>query len=179
MNSVSPVGRIAFPRAERLGLSSSRRATIMRLVGRFKASGFILAALLGSACAPIEQLVSGPVALTDQWVTVTPPEPLRIARNEQAFCLQIDGLRDIDLQDGVLLGNGQRHLLGGEAIDDEGTQYPLKVGGLRGENVCLYRAERRDPASDFPADRTIARLRLRSQPPLQVREIRWFAYNRH
>jgi hypothetical protein len=157
-----------------VGAASRRMGASERM-----ASVFVVAALLGSGCAPIEQPVSGPVALTDQWVTVSPPEPLRIARNEQTFCLQIDTVRDIDLQDGVMLGNGQRHVLGGAAIDDEGTQYPLKVGALRGDTVCLYRAGKRPPDSDFPADRSIAELRLRSQPPLQVREIRWFAYNRH
>jgi hypothetical protein len=108
-----------------------------------------------------------------------PPEPLRIARNEQTFCLRINTLRDIDLQDGIVLGNGQRHVLGGEAMDDAGAHYPLKVGALRGDTVCLYRAKKGPSGSDFPPDRTITGLRLRSQPPLQIREIRWLAYNRH
>jgi hypothetical protein len=103
------------------GVGSASRRTGAR---HLTASVFILSALLGSACALIEQLVSGPIALTDQWVTVTPPEPLRIARNEQTFCLQIDTLRDIDLQDGVTLGNGQRHVLGGEAIEMRGLNTP-------------------------------------------------------
>jgi hypothetical protein len=161
----------------------------MGLVGKFgvprqtgarqlTASVFTLGALLAQACS-IEQPVSGPVMVTSEWTTVEPPEPLRIARNEQKFCLQVGTIRNVDLQGGLVLGNGQRHVLDGEAVDSEGVKYPLKAEGLRGDTVCLYRAGGLPPGPDFPADRTIIRLRLRSEPPLQVGEIRWYSYDPH
>jgi hypothetical protein len=158
------------------GVGAASRRTGARKLTAFV---FILGGLLGSACSLIEQPVSGPVALTDQGVTVTPPKQLRIARNEQKVCLHVGAIGDVDFEKGVVQVNGQPHAIAGEAVDNEGTRYPLKVGDWGGDTVCLYRAERLDPDSDFPSGRRIAALRLRSQPPLQVREIRWLAYNRH
>ena len=130
---------------------------------------------LAQACA-IEQPVSGPVSLTSEWTTVTPPEPLRVARNEQKVCLHVDSVRDIDLHNGVILENGQRHVVSGDAVDSEGAQYALEVGGLlQGDNVCLYRGGGLGPGPDFPEDRTIVGFRFRSSPPLQVGKIQWFS----
>jgi len=159
----------------------------MGVVGQFRvgaasqrpgASAFILVGLLGSACS-IEQPVSGPLALTGEWTTVTPPEPLRVAgKLEQKVCLKIEGtVTDIDLKNGVMLA-GQRHVLGGKAIDSEQVEYTLGVGELGPSGVCLYRPPGdTPPGPDFPAKRTIIKIRLRSDPPLQVDEIRWRSYD--
>ena len=137
---------------------------------------FILGGLLGLACS-IEQPVSGPVTLTGEWKAIDPPQPLRVAgKGEQVVCMQIIGtVTDIDLRDGVLV-DGQRHVLGGEAVDDEQTAYALKVGSLGGSTVgtvCLSRAGQRPHGPDFPED--IIKLRLRSEPPLQVAKIWWYS----
>jgi hypothetical protein len=137
----------------------------------------VLAALLCVSCS-IEQPVSGPVALTSEWKTIEPPEPLRVERNEQRLCLQVDTLRDVDLQNGVVLGDG-RHVLEGEAIDSNQATYTLAVGMRGGDMVCLNRAGALPAGPDFPAEQTIIRLRLRSQPPLQVGKIWWLSYDPH
>jgi hypothetical protein len=143
---------------------------------RFAWNIVILAISFASACT-VEQPVSGPIALTDEWATVEPPKPLRVAgKNAQALCLQVPTLRNVDLQNGVVLVDG-RHVLEGEAIDNEGSQYSLRVASLQGDIVCLYRAGERPPGPDFPAKRTIIKLRLRSTPPLQVEKIRWRSYD--
>jgi hypothetical protein len=142
------------------------------------ASVFILGGLLGSACS-IEQPVSGPVTLTSEWTTVTPPEPLRVKRNEQKLCLQLDAISDVDFQKGVVSVNGQGHAVKGEAVDGAGTPYPLEVADRGGDTVCLYRAGEYPRGPDFPVDQTIVSLRLRSEPPLQVRSIRWHSYDPH
>jgi hypothetical protein len=153
-----------------VGVASGRR-------GALRASVFVLAAL---ACS-IEQPVSGPVALTGEWTTVTPPEPLRIGRNEQQkFCLQVVGtMSDVDFEKDRVLVDGQWHVLGGEAVDNEQAKYALKVAEQGGYALCLYRAGEPIPGPNFPADRTIVGLRLRSEPPLQVGEIRWHSYDQH
>ncbi|HET9952939.1 MAG TPA: hypothetical protein VFQ61_00475 [Polyangiaceae bacterium] len=142
------------------------------------ASAVILLGLLGSACS-IEQPVSGPIQLTGEWTSITPPEPLRVAgKLEQKVCLQIVGtVTDIDLGNGVML-DGQRHVLGGAAIDNEQVEYTLGVGELGPRGVCLYRPPQdTPPGPDFPAQRTIIGLRLRSDPPLRVGAIRWRSYD--
>jgi hypothetical protein len=134
--------------------------------------------LLCAACN-VEQRVSGPVSVTSEWATVEPPEPLRVAgKNEQKFCLQIATARDMDLTNGVILGDG-RHLLEGEAVDSNQVSYGLQVGEVGGNEVCLYRASEPASGPDFPADGTIVKLRLRSTPPLQVEKIRWLSYDPH
>jgi len=135
--------------------------------------------LIGQACS-VEQPVSGPVALTGDWTIVEPPAPLRVGQKEQQkFCLQVGKMRDLNFENGVALDQeqGQRHAIEGEAIDSEGTTYSLKLAEAGGDHVCLYRAGEPIAGPNFPADRTIVRLRLRSEPPLQVGDIRWFSYD--
>jgi hypothetical protein len=139
----------------------------------------ILGALLVQACS-VEQPVSGPVALTGDWKTIEPPEPLRIGQKEQQkFCLQVGKLRDLSLEHGVSLddGQGQRHVLEGEAVDSEGTRYALKLAEAGGDHICLYRAGEPISGPNYPPERTIVKLRLRSDPPLQVGGIRWYSYD--
>lgn len=139
----------------------------------------ILGALLAQACS-IEQPVSGPVTLTSEWKTIEPPELLRVGgKLEQRLCLDIGVTKDVDFNKGVVvLGNGQRHTIAGEVVDSEQTTYALRVAE-QGRAVCLNRADINPNVPDFPADITIVRVRLRSDPPLQVAEIRWHSYDPH
>jgi hypothetical protein len=148
-----------------------RRTGIRQLL----ASVFVL---LAQACS-IEQPVSGPMALTAEWKTVDPPEPLRVGSKElQEVCLQVVGTTtDVDFEEGRLLVNGQWHTLGGEAVDDAQTNHDLRVGSLGGDTVCLYRAGAPVSGPDFDPERTIVRLRLRSDPPLQLGQIRWSSHD--
>jgi hypothetical protein len=137
----------------------------------------VLSALLGQACT-IEQPVSGPVLLTTEWLTIEPPKPLRVEkREEQQLCLEVGQMRDLEFDRGVALDNarGERHTIEGEAVDSEGAVYAMKVSAAGGHSVYLYRAGKPIAGPDFPADRTIVRLRLRSQPPLEVKGIRWLS----
>lgn len=137
-----------------------------------------LAALLATlllACST-EQKVSGPLALTDEWTTVTPPEPLNVARYEQKACVRLDAVSDVD-HGTVTFASGQRSRLEGEAIDNRGTAYALEAVGLSGDCVCLYRAGDYPRGPDFPAE--IVSLRLRSSAPLEVREVTWHSYDPH
>jgi hypothetical protein len=145
---------------------------------RLTASAFILTLGALSGCS-IEQPVSGPVSLTGEWKTIEPSEPLRVGgKEQQVFCLQVVGtMSDVDFEKGRVLVDGQWHVLGGEAVDNEQTKYTLKVGDQGGNTTCLYRAGKPPPGPDFPGDRTIIRLRLRSEPPLQIEEIRWHSYD--
>lgn len=152
----------------------------MVFVGPFASSRQLIGAvfilgLIIQSCS-IEQPVSGPVLLTSNWKTIEPPEPLRVERRVQNICLQVGEIRDVNLENGVVLANG-RHVLEGEVVDDEGTRYGLRLAMLKGDDVCFYRAGKRAAEPDFPADRTIVTLRFRSEPPLEVGKIRWYSYD--
>lgn len=140
--------------------------------------GAALSGLFVLACKPIEQAVSGPVTLTTEWKTIDPPEPLRVAgREEQTLCLEIVGtVTDTDLQNGVVV-NGQRHVIGGEVIDVDQTTFELKVGAQGGNRVCLSRAGAPPRGPDYP--RNIIRVRLRSEPGLQLERIWWHSNDQH
>jgi hypothetical protein len=155
-----------------MGFLGELRAAFAR---QLTASAYILGLL---ACS-IEQPVSGPVSLTGEWKTIEPPEPLRVGRKElQEVCLQVVGTTiDADFEKDRLLVNGQWHVLGGEAVDSEQTTYGLRVGSLGGDTVCLYRAGKPTSGPDFPPDLTIVRLRLRSEPPVQVAQVRWVSHD--
>jgi hypothetical protein len=142
----------------------------------------IAAALVvsGLACSPIEQPVSGPVELTAEWKTVDPPEALRVAgKFEQSLCLQVGLTREMDINNAIVLANGQRHVIEGEAVDSDQETYELKVGMRSGDKVCLSRAGDLPAGPDFPAEQTIIRLRLRSVPALQVGKIWWLSFDPH
>jgi len=117
--------------------------------------------------------------LSEEWTSIEPPEPLRTGgRLEQKFCLQIAVFSDMDPHNGVTLASsGQRHVIESEAEDRERTEYPLWVAEIAGDHTCLYRAGERAPGPDFPSDRMMVRLRLRSEPPLQVGKNWWRSYD--
>lgn len=135
-------------------------------------------ALTALACS-IEQPVSGPVSLTTEWKAVDPPEPLRVGpKEQQEVCLQVVGTTtDVDFEKGRLLVNGQWHVLGGEAVDNEQKKHDLRIGSLGGDTVCLYRAGEPVSGPDFDPDLTIISLRLRSDPPLQLQQVRWLSHD--
>ena len=95
-------------------------------------------------------------------------------RRVQNVCLQVGKIRDVNIENAVMLADG-RHVLEGEVVDNEGTRYGLRLAMLKGDNVCFCRAGKRTADPDFPVDRTIVTLRFRSEPPLEVGAIRWYS----
>lgn len=158
---------------------NSTSAPLLARARQVTAPVFMLGSLLGLACS-VEQPVSGPITLAGEWRTITPPEPLRVGgKLEQRLCLDIGTTRDVDFEKGVVvLDNGQRHSLEGEVVDDRGTAHTLRLAE-QGRVVCLSRAAIKPNTPDFPANLTIIRVRLRSEPALQVAEVRWHSYDPH
>lgn len=147
-------------------------------MGRPLVASVFVSSLLSQSCS-IEQPVSGPVTLTSEWRTVGPPEPLRVGGKElQEVCMQVAGkVTDVDFEKGQLLVSGQWHALEGEALDDSQATHGLRVGSLGGDTVCLYRAGEPVSGPDFDPRRTIVKLRLRSDPPLQLTGARWLSHD--
>jgi hypothetical protein len=86
-------------------------------------------------------------------------------------------MRDVDFEKGVVvLDSGQRYTLAGEADDNQQKTYALKVVE-QGRTVCINRAALTSSGPDFPSD--LVKVRLRSEPPLRVAEVRWQSYDPH
>lgn len=136
---------------------------------------WVLLLFVASACRPlVEQPVSGPVSLGSEWTEIAPPEPLKVAKDEQAIRLEVAGIADMQLDNTLELSDGRRVVIAGELVDDQGTVYPLALGGVAAmKHAFLYRAGDYPPGPDFPVERTIVKLRLRSDASLDVDEIRW------
>lgn len=136
--------------------------------------------LAAPACSPADQPVSGPIELGAGWTEVVPPAPLVVSRDEQAIRLQLAGIEDIDLDNTLELADGGRVVVDAEVVDDAGTVYPLVLAAVSGQrHAFFYRAGERPPGPDYPTDRKIVKLRLRSEPALTVEEIRWICTSAH
>jgi hypothetical protein len=135
---------------------------------------------VSTGCGPSEQPISGALELGPEWTEIAPPSPLRIVKDEQSVRLSISGIADMGLDDSLSLDDGRRVGIAGEVVDDQGAIYPLTLGGIAAtRHAYLYRAGEYPPGPDFPPDRTIVKLRLRSDAPLQVEEIRWICTSAH
>ena len=155
-----------------LSLTTSRCAKVRRGCGIAIA---VLLLLHIAGCRPVvEQPVSGPLTLADTWTEVRPPSPLRVKKDEQAVRLELPGIADIGANGRLELAGDKSVTLAGEVVDDHGTVYPLTLGAITGgRHAFFYRAGDHPPGPDFPVDRTIVTLRLRSDPPVDVEEVRW------
>lgn len=132
--------------------------------------------LIAVACSPVrEQSISGPLTLDSAWSEIVPPSPLRVVLDEQAIRLDIERLDDLaDSPGSIELADGSVVVLDGEVVDDAGQSYPLAIAAISGKrSVYLYRAGDYPPGPDYPTDRKIVKVRLRSGAPLQVEEVRW------
>ncbi|MFT7288128.1 MAG: hypothetical protein ACI87W_002243 [Halieaceae bacterium] len=136
---------------------------------------WVLVLIAASACNPVvEQPVSGPITLGTEWIEIVPPKPLKVTKNEQAIRIELPGSADMQLQNTIELSDGRRLQIEAEVVDDQGTTYDLALGGVAAtKHAFFYRAGDYPAGPDYPVDRTIVKLRLRSNASADVDEIRW------
>jgi hypothetical protein len=88
--------------------------------------------------------------------------------------LKLAGLTDMTHGNALLLADGREVNITAVVLDDQGARYPLSLGGIAGaQHAYLYRAGEYPPGPDFDVNRTIVKLRVKSDPPLEVEEIAW------
>ncbi|CAA6823561.1 MAG: Unknown protein [uncultured Thiotrichaceae bacterium] len=135
----------------------------------------VLVLIAASACTQaIEQPVSGLVTLGSEWTEIVPPKPLKVVKNEQAIRLELTGISDMQLDNTLEFSDGRRLVIDAELTDDQGTVYDLALGGVAATRYAFfYRAGDYPPGPDYSVDRTIVKLRLRSNAIIEVDEIRW------
>jgi len=135
---------------------------------------------LGVLAGVYNQPVSGHTVFGADWLEIVPPSPLRVVEIEQSIRLQVGGIADMTLSDSLILDDGRTISITAEVIDDQGTRYPLTLGGISGgKHAYFYRAGDYPPGPDFQVNRKIVRLRVRSDAPLEVEEIRWICTTPH
>jgi hypothetical protein len=139
-------------------------------------------ALLGEQVNPdlYIQPVSGTIEFDTEWKDIVPPSPLQVVENEQSIRLSLAGIKDMTHTDSLLLTDGRKVTITAEVFDDQGMRYPLSLGGIGGgQHAYFYRAGDYPPGPDFDVERTIVKLRIKSDLPLQVDEIEWVCTTTH
>jgi hypothetical protein len=65
-------------------------------------------------------------------------------------------------------------------FDDQGTRYPLTLGGVGdARHAYFYRAGDYPPGPDFNVERTIVKLRMKSDLPFEIDKIEWVCTTAH
>lgn len=126
------------------------------------------------------QPVSGETVFDAEWKVIVPPAPLPVVENEQSVRLKLDGIKDMTHSDSLLLADGRKVTIAAEVFDDQGRRYPLTLGGIGdAQHAYFYRAGDYPPGPDFDVERTIVKIRMKSDQPLEVDEIEWVCTTTH
>jgi hypothetical protein len=172
-------------------LSSMRLQSVRRAIHSFPVMALMLFATGCSQSGlenPGEQLdpdlhiqpVSGKTEIGADWKDIVPPSPLQVVENEQSIRLRLTGIEDMTHSNSLILTDGREITFTAVVIDDQGSSYPLSLGGIAGDqHAYFYRAGEYPPGPDFDVDRTIVKLRLKSDLPLELDEIQWVCTTTH
>ncbi len=132
------------------------------------------------------QTISGPVVIGPEWIEIVPPEPLRPTVKHNwitlGFYKENKGDFTDDIQKGeiLILDDGRKTKIEGFLIDANGESYELSISG-RGGGIQLTRkmtaevieGRQKYKFVNFPIDRVYARLKIRSEIPLECDKIEW------
>lgn len=128
-----------------------------------------------------EQNVSGQMTLTPEWVSITPPKPLRPAKQSQEIVLDVDpaeGLvRDNSNLKQIRLASGTVVRPEVQIVDQHGNvftadwvvRYPTPSRYEHGVSVQFN-----EP--DLPQDRDYTEVRVKSDKPLKLFRIVWHCH---
>ena len=139
----------------------------------------VVGVIYGLASSDSEQIVSGPVTLSAEWIEFVPRKPLRPLKDTQEIVLDVDpseGLIEdnlhenrMQLSSGVLL-HPQIQLIDevGNVFNAEVSRYPVP---------SLYKNGLSGYVSNLPTDREFTRVRVRSDFPVRLTRIVWHCHN--
>lgn len=148
-----------------------------------KACGAALCAgvmMLMSSCFGESYTVklSGPVTIGDQWVTLSPAEPMKADKTYQWVLLSLepplkyDGAAEgsgPERGKGILMPNGQTINPEIEVVDQSGNTFKFIYRGAKGGPIYGYS----DPAT-LPRDREYKTVRIRSRQPIRCKAVYWY-----
>lgn len=123
--------------------------------------------------------LSGPVAVGDQWVELSPESPLKAEKTFQWIVLDLEPPLRGDLYNdgkgpnkgaGILMPNGEIVNPEIEVIDQYGNRFNLVWRGGFG----FEPGYRLPHPGEFPRDRQYKAVRIRSSVPIKCKAIYWF-----
>jgi hypothetical protein len=125
----------------------------------------------------LDREVSGPITISNEWMEITPKEPLRAERQIQFLVLDLDkSIRAERDGWGLVLPNGSITTPEVQLIDKDGIIY-----GLTQPSVWLSPSTgvtlRQFSSPDLPKDKVYRAVRIRSNKPVRCDRIFWRSYN--
>ena len=131
--------------------------------------------VIGIATSESEQVVSGPVILSSQWLELAPKTSLRPTKQFQNIVLEVDpteGLVEDNLHpERMQIASGVLLKPEIQLLDSQGNIFVAEV--TRSKVPSRYNNGLVGYVSDLPRDRTYARVRVRSNVPIHLSKIVW------
>jgi hypothetical protein len=171
--------------ADSLSLSKSKVAFIITF-SMFICAGCVQKGpgVFGFYPDPYIQSVVENTRIDTDWSEIIPPSPLLAVGVQQSIRLVLmDEINDINFIDhSMILADGRQITVTVEVIDDQGVTYPFTMQGLGRLGAYFYRARDLDEyvsGPDFDVERSIVKIRIKSNLPIKVKEISWVCSTPH
>lgn len=124
----------------------------------------------------IDREISGPVTVNQQWLELTPKEPLTVYRDTQQIILYPIGLRSdmVNGRESLILPDGQTISVEVELVDSNGDTH--RINGTE-QKVNLDVLSTGFWFEGVSKDMTFKTVRVKSSAPLKLKKIVWRCYN--
>jgi hypothetical protein len=117
-----------------------------------------------------------PITIGIEWQAIGAPKPLTSRRSVQRILLKLGATHQQDTESwGIRLPSGDVAFPEVELLDGDGLVYPLAEPSFSTVGAARYRGF--GGSAGFPTDRTFAKIRLRSNHPIEVPEIIWSCFD--
>ncbi|HKO42104.1 MAG TPA: hypothetical protein VJU84_02350 [Pyrinomonadaceae bacterium] len=125
----------------------------------------------------LDQDITGPVTIPDEWLELVPNKPLRVERQIQKIVLDLDKSVKLERDGwGLVLPDGSIVQPAVQLIDENGQVYNLDVASSW-SNPSTGVTYREFSMADLPKDKSYRMVRLRSAKPVPCRRVFWRSYN--
>ena len=143
--------------------------------------GIILLVLIGSCVVGLvtmhsDQLVSGAVTVSTEWVVITPKKQMSPTKQYQSLVLDVAEplLQDNLHLENIRFADGSAVHPEAQIVDEYGNVHSLKME--RAPTPSIHENSIVDFGS-LPEDRAYTHLRLRSDRPLRLSKVLWHCFN--
>jgi len=150
----------------------------------------IIALLASVAIAPacmffrdrfVDRKLSGAVTLNQEWLVLTPEEPLKVERDTQEITLYPDPpikmIIDHNAKGGLVPADGRSATIEVELTDSKGVTYHSSPGVSETMTGDLEVITRSLNFKDLPKDAVFKTVRIKSSAAYPVKKVLWRCYN--
>jgi hypothetical protein len=136
-----------------------------------------------SACKPwgnvyLNTEVSGQITVTNEWKEIVFDKPYKPVKNQQSLCLVFaEPVVEVPKEWHPRLKDGRKLIFEIKIVDLQGNLFTFnKIESLNTEQTC-FTAEDKEFNTIFPPNRTLIKMKLKSNVPVSLNRIYWHSYN--